>query len=1152
MTVIKSITAKGFKSFAKPTELVFGDGFNVILGPNGSGKSNVGDALCFVLGKTSAKGLRAEKSANLIYNGGKTKDPAKLAEVSILFDNSQSTFPIKTKEVKITRLVKQSGNSVYKINDDVMTRQQVIDLLGGARIDPDGHNIVLQGDIVHFMDMHSEERREILEEVAGISVYEDKKQKAIHELDNVDIRLKEAGIILTERETYLKELKKDHDQALKYKELEKGIKDNKATYIHLQIKAKEAEREGVESKINLQNQELTKVRDKIEELKKGIEGNKEEVKSLTTELDTKGEKEQLKLHKEIDELKTAIVRDESRIEACKTEISRIKLRAQQLRKDLNEIDVKIANLGKQKLELNKKISELSGEEQKVQGSIEKFKSKHGIKDLDFGKIEDVDSNIEAKQQEIMTIQGKKQEIMAKKNILLSNINSIEDKINQGLSLKKEDQEKLQNLKNFKNELRKTGSDLNKFLDESSSLAIQISNARQKFVSSTEEMTRLRARQIHVSERTSGDISIKKVLELKKGIFGMVSDLGKVPSKYNLALEVAAGQRIKSVVVDTDATAARCIKYLKDSKMGVVTFLPLNKLNPQPISEDARRIARMQGAKGLAIDLISYDPRYKSVFSYVFGSTVVVEDIETARNIGIGRTRMVTVEGDLVETSGAMIGGFRRSAGAFKEKDLDASVDRLESELSRLQSIVDTLEERKVENEDRIFKLKERKAMLEVEINTLEKSVGTFSNVAALKEEKNGYEKNMKEMDYEVKQLDSSLRNYDNELKNLKTLRDALRKALADSKVSGELSKLEERKQELSLKTIEQKADLKNIDMQISTIHNTEKDRIGNILKQQEKESEAFDNELNSITGLIKAKKDELKEKEVLEKRYYNEFKSLFAKRNKINEQINNKENVILREGDKVKYIESRINSFNLERAKAVAELEGLNKEFEDFADAKIRRNVSLDELKYEIKKFESLLNSMGNVNLRALEIYDEVSKQYEEITGKVDKLKAEKDDVLRMMKEIDGKKQDIFMKTFREIHKNFKEIFASLSTKGEAHLEIESPENVFEGGLDIKVRLTGNKFLDIKSLSGGEKTLAALSFIFAIQEYSPASFYLFDEVDAALDSRNSELLSNLIQKYSRKAQYIVISHNDKVITDADQIYGVSMQEGVSKVVSLKI
>ena len=195
---------------------------------------------------------------------------------------------------------------------------------------------------------------------------------------------------------------------------------------------------------------------------------------------------------------------------------------------------------------------------------------------------------------------------------------------------------------------------------------------------------------------------------------------------------------------------------------------------------------------------------------------------------------------------------------------------------------------------------------------------------------------------------------------------------------------------------------------------------------------------------------------------------------------------------------------------------------------------------------------MGNVNLRALEVYEELEKDYEKLIEKADKLKIEKEDVLVMMNEIESRKTDLFMKTFDIIAKNFKEIFSTLSTKGSAYLELENPQNPLNAGLDIKVKITSNKYLDIKSLSGGEKTLTALAFIFAIQELQPASFYLLDEVDAALDKTNSDKLSKLISQYSKNAQYIVVSHNDVIISEADQIYGVSMQQGISKVVSLKI
>ena len=254
-TRINKMVMQGFKSFAKHTEILFGPTFNCVLGPNGAGKSNVLDSLCFVLGKSSSRDLRAEKSANLIYNGGKAKKPAKQGEVSIYFDNTNKVFPTEEKEVKITRIVRESGQSVYKINDKVMTRQQVTNLLSLAKIDPDGYNIILQGDITRFVEMHPEERRMLIEDIAGISIYEDKKHKAMLELEKVEQHLRETDLILTERHTYLKELKKDRDHAMKYKEMSDNIKINKASYMKIQIGKKEDEKKSIQEKIDAGNKD---------------------------------------------------------------------------------------------------------------------------------------------------------------------------------------------------------------------------------------------------------------------------------------------------------------------------------------------------------------------------------------------------------------------------------------------------------------------------------------------------------------------------------------------------------------------------------------------------------------------------------------------------------------------------------------------------------------------------------------------------------------------------------------------------------------------------------------------------------------------------------------------------------------------------------
>ncbi len=257
--------------------------------------------------------------------------------------------------------------------------------------------------------------------------------------------------------------------------------------------------------------------------------------------------------------------------------------------------------------------------------------------------------------------------------------------------------------------------------------------------------------------------------------------------------------------------------------------------------------------------------------------------------------------------------------------------------------------------------------------------------------------------------------------------------------------------------------------------------------------------------------------------------------------------------NKIQIFEDHINSISIEKAKIISELSALKQEFEPYKTEKLRKGVAYEQLRDEISKFEAMMKNLGNVNLRALEIYEAVQEEYHNLEKKVAKLKLEKEDIIKMIDEIDSKKTSVFMETYNSISSNFERIFSQLTTKGTAHLVLENPAAPLTEGIRILVKISTNKFLDIKSLSGGEKTLTALAFIFAIQEYDPASFYVFDEVDAALDKKNSELLAELLKNYSEKAQYIIISHNDPLISAANRLYGVSMREnGVSNLVSLKV
>ena len=299
---------------------------------------------------------------------------------------------------------------------------------------------------------------------------------------------------------------------------------------------------------------------------------------------------------------------------------------------------------------------------------------------------------------------------------------------------------------------------------------------------------------------------------------------------------------------------------------------------------------------------------------------------------------------------------------------------------------------------------------------------------------------------------------------------------------------------------------------------------------------------------------ELTKKEKEQEKYNEQFKDLFQQTNKLNDEVNVRETKVYENDEKSKREELLQNTLSIELARLNAEIAGIDAELAQYSGVELDTHKNEEELKKKISSFERMLANIGSVNLRALDIYDTAEQEYKTLQEKKAVLSIEKEDVLKLMTAIETTKKDVFLKSFVSVQEHFTRIFDQLSHKGQqAQLELESPEVIFDQGMNIKVKLTGDKFLDIRSLSGGEKTLTALAFLFAVQEHDPATFYVLDEVDAALDKHNSKKLSELVRAYCNKAQYIVISHNDSVITEADNLYGVSVDEhGVSNVVSMKL
>ena len=825
MVRIEKFEMQGFKSFAKKTLITFPSNFSVICGPNGSGKSNILDGLVFVLGRSSAKAIRADKMLETIFNGGKTKEPAEFAKVIIHFDNSDKKIPLEEEDIIISRTVNRKGISIYKLNGRTVNRETILEMLRPAHILPDGHNIILQGQITEIIEMSPLGRREIIDEVSGIREYDEKRDKAQRELMTVEERLKESSIVLTERDSNLKRLEVEHKSAQQYKKSTTELDKLRASLAKKKLNEAEESMQKLDSKVSEKEKDIVKFGKEVENIDKDMEN-----------LEKGREKIQRRLFdraKDIEVIK--------RVEGIKSEIQR--------RKDRIEFDK-----------------------------------------LEIIRLEDLIKRLEFLRQ--------------------------------------------------------------KEMEGGASRAVQ-------------EITKLG----------------------RTGIYGTVASLMKVESKFQTAIEIAAGPHLHDIIVNNEDTAIEAVNYLKKNKIGRATFLPLDKIRPREFT--AKRFLNKEGVIGVALDLIDFDKKFHNAFSFILGDTLIVDRIETAKRLGIGETRFVTLDGDLIERSGAIIGGF--------------------------------------------------------------------------------YYKRTSERD--------EISNYDKQKQNLHKELDSLEK---------EIKELEKKLKELTTEEQLGSKELLNLQVEIQEIEN-------NLSHSRNKRKEFYENKLT---------------------------------------------------------LEEEINRLRINRARWEAALENVKSEFENYKGSKEFYDLAVGTMENKIRDAIANINSLGAINMKALEEYELQKSQYDELKGKTDKLTEERNKVLEIIGSIEGRRKEAFQKTLDQLREQFKIVFKDL-TGGEAELKLEG-ETLEDSGLVVEASPAGKRLLNIDAMSGGEKTLTALAFLFAIQRFRPAPFYILDEVDAALDKPNTKKIIDLIKNYSKGAQFLVISHNDATVGAADCVYGVSMEGGESKLVGIKM
>ncbi len=1098
--------------------------------------SNILDAMCFVVGKMSSKELRAENFGELLFKRKATI--ASEGEVSLTLDNNSNVFPVDAKKIEIKRKIQKKGGTQYKINGRNATRQQVLELMTCARIFPDGHNIIMQGDIARFVDMKSVEKRLVIEEVAGIAVYEDRKKKALTELAKVEEKLKEARIVLTEKESYMENLEEEKAGAEKYRDLQNELKSVEAAEIKLRMNHIENKRNKVISELQVKEQEISNLKLDVEISSKKIKDMQSKTERLEKEIGRRGGEESLSLQKEVENLRVGLEKSRALVASSLNEVKRIEDRKATLEKSLQEIESKIKE--------NQNLK--SGSEKEKQSLLEKVESlKKHEGEADARKLttaaEDLENSVDCLSKDKEKLQNSANDIRVKMKGLEHEYQYTLDKLKSF--------EMFGDVRDFKTQHQKILDEIDKSASRDSRLALELGKIKKDMIKKEEELAKVRIHSYAAQEFLQRDRALKLILSKRKqieGLHGTVAELGNVGSKYSTALSISAGSRMKNIVVENSDTAIRCLQLLKDSRAGIATFLPLDKLRLLK-STIPTAVLKEKGVIGLASELIGCDKKYKKLFEYVFRDTLVVEDVSTAKSLGISKYRMVTLDGDLFEKTGAITGGFRdkKANTGFREADLNSVKGKLENEISDLQARLGSLEKERDDMDNNIMVLRTKKAEFEGRANLLKDS----------KTDKTQLENISKKLKREKEKFTQSLEKYENELSELeKTItrniseRNSIRAKLKELHF-GEAKKEAD---ELNQRTAEVEAQLAAATVTLENVLLPEKHNIIKVLRELEKEKKAFGKQLKTEEDNIKKSEGELKAKEKEEETFYGKLKSLMAEKNEIGAAIRSEESVLAELNLKFNLAEQMVNNLKIDKAEHEASLTGLEQEYEPYKDVEPFESLkSIEDGKSRMKSINSKLAAMGNVNMRALEIFDAVKKEYEELESRVSKLTEEKDDVHAVIGEIEKKKKESFMKTYSAIEKNFREIHSKIATRNHAELKLENPENPFEAGVYVYVTDIKGKRSSLASLSGGEKVLVALAFIFAVQEFEPAPFYLLDEIDAALDKINSENVAKLLKEYSQRAQIVLVSHNDAIVSESDVLFGINMNRGgESNVVSIDL
>ena len=1166
---LKEVQMENFKSMKGSTRILLKEGFTAVTGPNGSGKSNISDAILFVLGPRSSKAIRAGNLLELIWNGGKDGKPADKCRVTLVFDNKDRTMPVGYDEVHLTRVIKRSKDSkqgytsYFYINGNKSTLKEFEELLAYAGISADGYNMVQQGDVTRIVEMGGVERRRIIESIAGITHLDTEMEKARTKRMEVEENLEKIAIRMDEIESRLKELDADRSAALRYRELQEKMKLAQAQLAYKKLISMRSERESIKKGMADFESEREELKKSLDDLKSRLDEIGRELKSTEDEISSRWGDEAARIKEQMDHYRLEIARMEHFLESAEDRIKELSKRAEVERKKLEEEEKTLEELRERRDRESKRLSKTRNEMESVQKELKLLKERHS-KSSSRGK--ELSKRYEELSQRQRDTMKELSEARERKAGLEERLRSLQER-KAGLEEEKKNiefdlQDARWQLSNLKKNGKYSTKEIKRMKEELFRLRVEEREKSEEFSRLQREISRLAERyaveRAKVDAHAGGMVAVNSILEARdqgklKGIIGTVNELVNYDEKYSKAMEIAAGNRMNAVVVETDEAAAKAIRFLKENKLGRVTFLPLNKMRMGRPSGRALLTSKKDGVIGFAVDIAEYDERYRAAMWYVFGDTLIVKNLDTARKL-MGGVRLVTLEGELIEASGAMVGGsIKRPGKSGRAREVEELGRKLREKRGKAERIGDELTEIRSRIED-----------LEPKVSEAEKSSETNAKIEALEMKEKEYRARLEEIKGKIKgismeisrieeeheRLASEVSSLESELKEMETEMRRIeeeRASLMPEDMQRKMEELQERHSMISEKAREIELELKGIEGEIVSVErslNERKERLSGMeseissIKAEMEEKKArkmeMSSELEAILNVNKGIEEEMRA--LREKR-----ELLISEEAKIKAEIERTKTMLETKQDYILGLKAKMETVE-------ASISELEEEYRSYGIEVKEPVPSMEKLKKTIRECELEIGGMGYVNFRAIDDYDEQSRRYEDLKNETERLKEQKRELIGLEKELEEKKKEAFFRVFASVNENFKKIYAELSGGGEGELRLDNPESPFEGGMQIIARPRGKKVYRIEALSGGEKSLVALAFIFAIQEYDPSTFYLLDEVDQNLDGLNSELVGQRIKRSSKRAQFIVISLRKATLKYADHLIGVTMVgDGVSRI-----